>query len=77
MCIKKENIFSLACGCALNNIHKVLCLSGRSTDLKIKVFHTREHKNLAKTSVHSLLEIIKWFFSIRLYFSSICLKTFI
>lgn len=44
MFIKKERIFYLAntykAKFHVNNIHKALCFSGRSTDLKIKEFHT-------------------------------------
>lgn len=62
----------------VNTTHKALCLSGRSTNLKIKEVHTEPNKP-AESKFIEPLEIIEPLFSIRLkmYFSSVSLKTFI
>lgn len=62
----------------VNTTHEALCLSGRSTNLKIKEVHT-EPSNQLKSKFIEPLESIEPLFSIRLkmYFSSVSLKTFI
>lgn len=79
-CIRKERIFSLAntykARSLVNNTHKALCLNGRSTDRKNSKQRAQQPcQNLSSFFAGNHRTAL--FNKVKIYFSSICLKTFI